>query len=571
MRTCFTIAALLSLIPAGVVAAREDAPAKASPPATASPAAQRLRDALLRELERGNLHRAVELALQAAAASRDTAVRGECLSLLRSVARQSLRQDDYVAAEKALSAMLRLAPNDTAAAEMTRTIADARSALLSRLKEAKRFLEVEWYEPAFLTLGQAVALAPERRSELADDYFRAAVGVGDDHYFTKNFRDAFYAYDAAVQLRPADGSAAAARLTTRWLQSMVFALVDDVDRASFSPQFWRVVLHRVAAAPKASAGDAELRGMVRGLAAEDSGDTASAAREYADVAAGEGAIAGDGLSVMDARRAAIAQLRRMYDPDLSDRRSGIWRKRPSGDWRILEVPGFRIHHRNEHAARAVANALAFHFDRICKMLDRSRTQVPWPVACDIWLYHDKPQYINAVHPKADAVLASSDIRLRNGKLDSHAIHATQTDPMLLSSTLAHELTHVIVGAATGYRTMPGALAEGLALASEPRGRQVQFARLYGGLAQRRTAAALLKMSESHPTDAAFYAEAANLVARLRTQRGLAPLLNLPDRPTLKQVAEAYSLADSAALDRLITQTRTDSGGPAPSNSNPMRN
>ena len=196
--------------------------------------------------------------------------------------------------------------------------------------------------------------------------------------------------------------------------------------------------------------------------------------------------------------------------------------------------------------------------------------MPWPVPCDVWLYSDKAQYVKAVQPRTDAVLASSDIRFRGRALESHAIHVTQSDPMLMSSTLAHELTHLIVGAATEYRTLPGALAEGVALGAEPRCRQIQFARIFHDLPKHRTAAGMLAFNETHPADAAFYAEAANLVARLRTRHGLGPVLTLPDRPTPQQVAKAFNLVDSAALDQLISQTPADSSEPAHSQATPKR-
>jgi len=547
----------------GAARADDHGHAHGTTPPAKSPAAQRLREALLEELDRGNLDRAVEMALKAASGTLNPAVHAECLHLLSSIARQSLRSKDYVIADKAVAAMLRLAPGDPAAVAMSKSIATARNELPGRLKDVRRWLAVEWYEPAFQTLSGAIALAPARRSELTEDYFTAAVGVGDDHYFTKNFREAFYAYDAAIQIQLSDKRSVKSSLAARWLQSMVFALVDDVDRASFSPQFWQAVMQRIAAAPKAGTGDAALRAMVRGLAAEDSGDAATAAREYTSVSAGDGAITGGGLAVADARRAAVAQLRRMYDPALSQRRAGIWRKRTGDDWRILEAPGFRIHHRNEKAARAVAEALVFHLERITELLDLPRGKVSWTLPCDVWLYQDKKQYEQVVHPVNDAVLASTDIRLRGNTLESHALHVTQSDPMLLSSTLAHELTHLVVGAVTKYRTLPGALAEGMALAAEPRGRQIQFARIHRGLRQRRTAAALLQLNDTHPSDAAFYAESAHLITRLRTRRGLVPLLSLPDRPTPQQIANAYDLADEAALDRLFAANPTDAAALTP--------
>lgn len=563
MRKRCIIAGLTCLLAVGGAWADDHDHPHGTPPPAKSPAAQRLREALLEELGRGNLDRAVEMALKAASGTLNPAVHAECLHLLSSIARQSLRSKDYVIADKAVAAMLRLAPGDPAAVAMSKSIATARTAVPERLKDVRRWLAVEWYEPAFQTLSEAIALAPDRRSELTEDYFSAAVGVGDDHYFTKNFREAFYAYDAAIQIQLGDRKPVKASLATRWLQSMVFALVDDVDRASFSPQFWQAVMQRVAAAPKASTGDAALRAMVRGLAAEDSGDAATAAREYASVAGGEGAISGGGLSVSDARRAAVTQLRRLYDPALSPRRAGNWRKQTGEGWRILEAPGFRIHHRNEKVARAVADALAFHLERVAELLGQPPGKIPWSLPCEVWIYQDKKQYEQAVHPVNDAVLASTDIRLRGNTLEAHALHVTQSDPMLLSSTLAHELTHLVVGAVTKYRSLPGALAEGMALAAEPRGRQIQFARIHRGLRQRRTAAALLQLNDTHPPDAAFYAESAHLITRLRTHRGLIPLLSLPDRPTPQQIAKAYDLADAAALDKLFAANAPDAAPPTP--------
>jgi len=527
-----------------------------------SAAAQRLRDELLRLLQQGDLDRAVARALNAASQSQDAAVRAECVALLNSVARQSMRQDDYATADRALAAALRIAPKNDVARQMAKTVADERAESAAQLKNVAQWLELEWFEPPFRVLGRAMALSPERRDEWSADYARAAIGFGDDHYFTKNFRDAFYCYDTAIALVQAERKPISAALSARWLQSMVFALVDDVERATFSPDFWKMLMQRVNAATAAKQGDATLRLMIRGLAAEDAGHSTEANRAYFQVTGVNADQPGLHTTGDAVRKAAINRIRQLYDPGLSARRSGPWRARLTGDWRVMVAPGFRIHHHNEHAAKQVAAALDFHFDRICKLLETPRDRLVWPTPCDVWIYSDKKHFADAVNPRSRDVLALSDIRIRGGKLDSHTIHVTQSDPMLLSSTLAHELTHLIVGAATGYRSLPGALAEGAALQAEPRARQIQFARLFRGLPRRRTAEALLQVGETHPVDTAFYAESANLAARLFARSGLAPLLSLKDRPEATDVVSAFKFKDMNELEQALAAKPPEQDKPA---------
>ncbi|MFQ5423394.1 MAG: hypothetical protein ACE5F9_05375 [Phycisphaerae bacterium] len=518
------------------------------PPPAGSPAAA-LREQVKAQLAAGRVEAGLLVAQHALTDHpNDPSVRKEFVSLHVALARRMLLNEDFATANRALAAAREVAPDHPEVGRLIRAILRAQDIVPARLKQADRWLATEWFEPAFRAYRQALALVPERRERWTAQYLQAAIGAADDHYFTKNFHEAFYRYDAAVRIEQQADRRIPGDLIARWLQSLVHALSRDIDRVGYPPDYWKLILSRVHAADPDGQAHPTLGAMVRGLAYEDLGDLRRAAEAYGRVL-GRPVVSLKPDLIRRGRSAALDRIRGLYDAKLSGRRRGIWQTAAGGPWQVLETPGFRIHHHNGEVAERVAAALRFHFDRIAIFLGRLPKRIPWSLPCDVYIHADVASFRRAIGQMGD-VQAISLVRRRGDILDAHSIHALQTDPLLLSTSLAHELTHLMVGAATGYRPMAAALSEGVALQLEPACRHTQFRRLFAQQTAPRSLSRLLHRKELHPTDAVFYTGAHRLLDVLLARGKIEVIL---DQDTADAnpaaLARSFGFKSARALER----------------------
>ncbi|MCG8407319.1 MAG: tetratricopeptide repeat protein [Phycisphaerales bacterium] len=500
-------------------------------------------------LRAGRINEALRAAQESLAKfPQNTEIRQEFVALHISLARGMIAEENFTAAERALLSVLKVDDDQKEARRLIGTIESARKEVPHRVEEAKRWITLEWFEPAFNTLRQAGALRPAESHIWALPYQEASIGAGDDHYFTKNFHEAFYYYDAAIKLGEELGKKPSPSLSSRWMQSMVHALADDIDRTRYPPAYWKLALQRAGDANFKKDDGLVLIAMLRGLAYENMGLPSKAASEYGRVL-GRPLVSFDADLVAKSRQAAIRSLRGRYSLRLSKRRKGIWSENESGDWQVFEARGFRIHHRNFEVAQHVAKALEFHFARIADLMALDSHEVPWPISCDVHLYADGVEFRKATG-QPEHVQAISIIRKQGQRLQSHAIHSMQTDPLLLSASLPHELSHLMVGAVTDYRPFKAVMNEGLALHVEPPCRQRQFARLFADLAKPRSVVKLLEISEVHPPTPDFYAEAYRLMAVLIERSDISTALEAGTQEMdRRKLARLFGFNTGSALEQ----------------------
>ncbi len=531
--------------------------------ARATTPAERLRETVRGHLAAGRIDAALEAAQRAIAAyPNDDEVRDEFVSLHLSLARPALTDEDFELAERALSAVRQVDAEEPRARKLLYQIRAARQSVPRRLSEAREWIELEWFEPAFVAFRQASALVPKRAAEWRGDYLAAAIGAGDDNYITKNFHDAFYYYDAAMKLGEQAERVAPSRLLMRWAQCLTHALARDVNRTAYPPDFWRLVLSRAEGIKERGRstpddqGAASLRWLLRGLAYENMGDPRRAAGEYGRYLGVTGFAPED---VRTLRERAIKKLRGLYDVELCDRRTGPWARVSQGEWQTLDAGGFKILHRNDLVAARVAAAAEFHFARIADLLALDIEEIPWAMACEIRIHAGDREFRKATGQGA-GVRGISVINARGGQLVSHEIHLIQTDPLLLSASLSHEIAHLIVGAVTQYRDMPGVISEGLALQVEPKCRRRQFARLFDDLRRPPDLAVLLKESRTHPPEAEFYSAAFRLTELLRGHRGLRALLDTAtgESIAIEDLSRQYGFPGRRALEERYLGRRSKS-------------
>jgi len=545
-------------------------PPLASPIRAEDRPAQTLRTTIRDHLDKGDIPGAIEAAQRALRRHPSNAdVRNEFIDLHLSLAHHMLREEDFAAAEPVLRAVRAVAPDHPDAVNLLAAIARARAGVDEKMATVRQWLELEWFEPAFQAVRQARALRPEKAESWATWQLVAAIGAGDDNYFTKNFHKAFYFYDAALQLHAKLDREVDATLASRWLQSLAHALAEDVGRIPYPPAYWQMTLAKAAGAAAPRSTRVPLLELLRGLAHESLGEPDKAIMQYRKLAR-RPEMHGDPADVSRTREAALRAIRQFYDPRLSDRRPGPWQRHGSGNWQVLEIDGFRIHHRNALVARRAADALHFHRERIAAWLALPIEQMAWRVPADVYLHADADAF-RATTEQAAGVTAISRIVARGESLQSHAIHAHQADPLLLSSTLAHELSHLMLGAYLDYRPMPGALLEGLALHVEPPCRHRQFARLFAQLDAPPRLASLLEVQDVHPPDTDFYAAAYQLAGvmleRIPARRWLdhdpppttaprmARLAGFDDARTLEAAYQSRPGVEQASLEELKGKRR----------------
>ncbi|MFQ5501923.1 MAG: tetratricopeptide repeat protein [Phycisphaerae bacterium] len=514
-----------------------------------SKAGERLDRTVRDHLETGQVEAAIRAVQRSLAAHPgDPDIRERFVTLHVSLARGLLGEEDFLAAERALRSVLKVDSNHAEARRLLGVIGTARRAAPERVERARRWIEVEWFEPAFNALRQAGALLPERKHEWASSYRAAAIGTGDDDYFSKNFHEAFYFYDAAIRLGEARDNRPSSSLIGRWMQCMAHALAADIDRARYPPSYWKMAIRRAEGLGYDGAGSADLKALLRGLAYENLGDVEQASAEYGKVI-GRPVVSLDGDLIARSRKTALKTIRRWYDPALSDRRAGVWSRNEGGEWQVLSRPGFRIHHRNAKAAERIASAGIFYFRRIADLLALDVEEVPWPVACDVFLHADEAAFREATGQQGP-VRAISTIETQGGKLLRHSIHVHQRDPLLMSASLSHELAHLIVGAVVGYRPGKAVLNEGIALHVEPECRHRQFGRLFGAIERPRRIQQLLSIGEMHPPEPDFYTEAYRLVWVLRRGGDLSRLV-VEDGSGLNRtrLAKRFGFSGGKALEK----------------------
>ncbi|MCB9852178.1 MAG: hypothetical protein H6819_03710 [Phycisphaerales bacterium] len=518
-------------------------------------AAVQLRSRIKALLKDGRIDDAVRAAQSALRdAPEDNAIRREFIDLHLSLGRSWLAEERFNDALTALDAVLRVQPGQPDAALLKKSIDDARRSIPTRLAQAREWVGIEWFEPAFNAYRQAVALAPERRNDWLKGYRAAAIGAGDDDYITKNFHQAFYYYDAALKLGDEAGIRPAPAVVSRWMQSLVHALDDD-NRVRYPAAYWKIIFERISQTEYTGPDAAALRATLEGLAFEHAGDAERAVQAYGRAVRPQSRRTSSNVSA--ARRAAIDMVRKEYNVEAIGRRADEWKRNDTEAMQLFESDRFRIHHRNAVVAQQVGRSLDFHFARIADSWALDIDEIPWETKADVYLHSDRHAFLEATG-QSPPVTAISRIRMQGGTIQQKIIHVHLADPMLLSSSLAHELAHLMTAEIRRDRPLPAVIAEGLALNAEPHCRHRQFARLFEEQKQPASIRRLLAFDDVHPTDVSFYSAAHRLMTVLRTRSHPADLLALrSESMDAKELARKCGFADARQLQLMYTRLAPD--------------
>ena len=152
--------------------------------------------------------------------------------------------------------------------------------------------------------------------------------------------------------------------------------------------------------------------------------------------------------------------------------------KPVGDWKVWETASFRVlHQETEPLARQVASvAERSRVEQYRKWTGTTPARA-WPSRCDIYLYPNGETF--AAETKLDPETPGfSTMRMSGGIVVSRRANLRANDPQLLTASLPHEMTHLVLADTFARTKAPLWADEGMAVLSEtPEARRQRIAQL----------------------------------------------------------------------------------------------
>lgn len=442
----------------------------------------------------------------------DVGVRTEYVDLHLALARLWLAQRRFADCLTALDAIRAVAPQHPQASRMFDELRAARERAGAQITEIDRLLRLELFEPALDRIKDTKVLRPDLVEALQDRERAAWRGAADDHYLARNFNEAFALYESLLASDPN----ASEPVHSRWAVSLALALAGgDFSAASDANTTGRLLARAIDVLGKTR--EPILGKIIGGLLAERAGQLVDAGRTYCEALG----VAWE-LPPADRRRAAIRRLREqvtvraeeLYRDTPVERRDGFWAIALPDVWKQRQTPHFDVYARNDLVAEHAAEAAEYHFAGIGKWLG---TAVPeWEPRCEIRV-HATREELHRATGTTGITFAVSHTQLQGDRVLSRKLDVFQADPWLLSSTLPHELAHLLVAETRRQAAPPLAVDEGVALQAEPPARWLMY-RLRLGV-EPPDPAALLAAAQLPADVESFYAESATLVNWMLDQLG----------------------------------------------------
>ncbi|MGE5194089.1 MAG: peptidase MA family metallohydrolase [Deltaproteobacteria bacterium] len=181
----------------------------------------------------------------------------------------------------------------------------------------------------------------------------------------------------------------------------------------------------------------------------------------------------------------------------------------------------------------------------------------WSLRCDIVLHPSVAGYVRELGPGSQQSSGCATIEIEKGRVVKRRVDLRADAADWMSSSLPHELTHVVLADKFATKQVPRWADEGMAILSEPADRQSirrsAMQRAFGR-APRYAAGDLLALREYPSGDHrdAFYGQSASLVAYLierDSPEKFIEFLELGQRKGFEPaLAEIYGLRSLAALD-----------------------
>jgi tetratricopeptide (TPR) repeat protein len=475
-----------------------------------------LRDELTKLIAAGRPEEAIRRVQQALREHpQDAGVRSEYVDLHLSLARAWLAQRRFADCTTALDAVRAIDPQQPQATRMLAELHAARERAGTQTAEIDRLLRLELFETALDRIRDTKALRPELAEALQDRERAAWRGAADDHYLARNFNESFALYESLLANDPNASDAVHAR----WCVSLALALAGgDFSTPSDANTTGRLLARAIDVLRKTR--EPILGKIIGGLLAERAGQLPEAGRTYCEALGIPWT-----LPPVDRRQAAIRKLREqvtarteeLYRDTPVERRDGFWAVALPDVWKQRHTPHFDVYARNDLVAERVAEAAEYHFSGLSAWLGTAPPD--WEPRCEIRIHGTREEFRQATGTTG-ITFAVSHTQLQGQRVLARKLDAFQADPWLLSSTLPHELTHLLIAEARRPATLPLVIDEGLALQAEPPARWLMY-RLR--LAPQPPALTALLAATQTPADVeGFYAEAGTLVNWLLDRLGERP-------------------------------------------------
>jgi hypothetical protein len=211
-------------------------------------------------------------------------------------------------------------------------------------------------------------------------------------------------------------------------------------------------------------------------------------------------------------------------------------------WQVHESPNFRIYHCDRALAERAAAVAESVRTAQARRWGSTATRAPWSPRCDLYLYPSARSYAEATsQPEMSpglSTMSNNGVRVLTRRMSLRA-----DNPLLLTATLPHEVTHIVLADLFVAQTIPRWADEGLAVLAEPATeRRNRQADLKGPLDAGRVfeAGQLMAMDYPDPKDwRLFYAQSVSLTQFLVEQG--------PPERFIQFVRDAQRMGTEAAL------------------------
>lgn len=227
-------------------------------------------------------------------------------------------------------------------------------------------------------------------------------------------------------------------------------------------------------------------------------------------------------------------------------------------WRVLSTPSFRVLYFNAAAARKVSKEIERLRAAQFKLWSQAAPHRPWRPRCDIYVYPTNRDLVRMTGGTSKAGSARSrPSRLSPGRMLQRRINVAADDRGLMTSTLPHEITHVVASDLLAGK-VPRWANEGMAVLSE----HLSRIKIYEAILNRALASGkwfpvkrLMHMRRYPPQPhlSLYYAQSTSLVLFFVTQKSNATFVHfLRDadrRGTLAALKKHYGIAGYADLQR----------------------
>ena len=189
-------------------------------------------------------------------------------------------------------------------------------------------------------------------------------------------------------------------------------------------------------------------------------------------------------------------------------------------WQVHESPNFRIYHCDPAMAERAAAVAESVRTAQARRWGSTATRAPWSPRCELYLYPTARSYAEATgQPEMSpglSTMSNNGVRVLSRRMSLRA-----DNPLMLTTTLPHEVTHIVLADLFVAQAIPRWADEGLAVLAEPESEQRQRqADLKGPLDAGRIfeAGRLMAMDYPDPNDwRLFYAQSVSLTQFLVEQ------------------------------------------------------